>query len=251
MRKATALAVGLVVSLVPAGVANASIVATGGATVLISPPPSVNFNQLESDTQQFAFDEQQHVTLAAGLPVDITQPGTYDDESDLTPGTIPAGTVVNSQIVHCDNETQQVHQQLEGFIETDTDILGIAILSDALDATDVLGAPGTVYPTGREQRRLNLERQDDFVIEKIDARTVIVHCDIVSHVDQVRVITVGKVASSTATQIHNASHADITGTTVPAGTIVHDQATVSGSGATPTGSVTFTRYATGDCSGAA
>src|SRR3954447_17915839 len=143
MRKATALVVGLVAALVPAGVANASIVATGGATVLISPPPSVNFNQLESDTQQFAFDEQQHVTLATGLPVDITVPGTYDDEADLTPGTIPAGTVVNSQFVHCDNATQKVHQQIEGFVQTDTDILGIAVLAPALDATDVLGAPGT------------------------------------------------------------------------------------------------------------
>src|SRR5690349_11954064 len=230
MRKATALAVGLVAALVPAGAANASIVAVGGQTVLISPPPSVNFNQLQSDTQQFAFNEQQHVTLSSSLPVDITVPGTYDDDADLTPGSIAAGTVVNSQFVHCDNATQGVHQQIEGFIQTDTDILGIAVLAPALDATDVLGAPGTQYPTGREQRRLNLDGQNDFVIEKIDARTVIVHCDTVSHVDQVRVITVGKVASSTTTQVHDASHTDITGTSVPVGTSVHDFASVTGSG---------------------
>src|SRR2546427_209729 len=45
-----------------------------------------------------------------------------------------------------------------------------------------------------------------------------------------------------ATEIHNASHAVVT--SVPAGSTVHDKATVSGSFGTPTGTVTFTFFTT-------
>src|SRR2546430_852165 len=52
-----------------------------------------------------------------------------------------------------------------------------------------------------------------------------------------------------ATEIHNASHAVVT--SVPAGSTVHDKATVSGSFGTPTGTVTFTFFtASSVCTGA-
>ena len=44
-------------------------------------------------------------------------------------------------------------------------------------------------------------------------------------------LTVTQVASTTATEIHNADHATVT--SVPAGTTVHDQATVTGRPACP------------------
>src|SRR5437016_161835 len=51
-----------------------------------------------------------------------------------------------------------------------------------------------------------------------------------------------------ATEIHNASHAVVT--SVPAGSTVHDKATVSGSFGTPTGTVTFTFFTTSStCTG--
>ena len=49
--------------------------------------------------------------------------------------------------------------------------------------------------------------------------------------------------------IHNAQHAVVTN--VPAGTTVHDQATVTGSLATPTGTVTFKWFTNGTCDGTA
>src|SRR5438445_17059 len=50
------------------------------------------------------------------------------------------------------------------------------------------------------------------------------------------------------TEIHNASHAVVT--SVPAGSTVHDKATVSGSFGTPTGTVTFTFFTTSStCTG--
>ena len=55
--------------------------------------------------------------------------------------------------------------------------------------------------------------------------------------------------SSTATVIHNAAHATVT--SVPAGTTVHDQATVTGQAGlpTPTGTVTFSWFTNGTCTG--
>ena len=54
-----------------------------------------------------------------------------------------------------------------------------------------------------------------------------------------------------ATEIHaGTDHAtDIQNTTVDVGTVVHDQATVSGTGDTPTGTVDFARFSTNDCTG--
>lgn len=63
--------------------------------------------------------------------------------------------------------------------------------------------------------------------------------------------TVPKLPSSVVTQVHNAAHVAITNTSVTQGTVIHDNAVVTGSagGPVPTGSVTFTLYSTIDCSG--
>jgi hypothetical protein len=170
--------------------ASATITGTSGQVTKIAPPPSVLFDVLESDTTMFAFDEQQNVTLAQPLSVDITAPGTYDDSIDLTPGTIPAGTAVSSHFVHSDKIGTDVPRvTLEGTVTTDQDILGIAILAKALNNSDYLGAPGTLYPTNEFGRGLNLDSQDDFVIQQIDNRTVVIHSDVRIHSDQVRIIT--------------------------------------------------------------
>ncbi len=59
-------------------------------------------------------------------------------------------------------------------------------------------------------------------------------------------LEVTTLASNTVTVIHDAAHATVT--SVPAGTTVHDQATVTGGRlATPTGTVTFSWFTNGDC----
>src|SRR5207244_3943216 len=62
-------------------------------------------------------------------------------------------------------------------------------------------------------------------------------------------LTVSELTPTVVTEIHDASHAVVT--SVPAGSTVHDKATVSGSLGTPTGTVTFTFF-TGSsaCTGA-
>jgi len=191
MRKRTfAWALGLLAAAGLATSAGATIGSTSGQMTLISPPPSVGIGALQSNTTMYAFNEQQCVRTSVDLPVDITVPGTYDDLSDLTPGVIPAGTLVSSHFVNADKVgIQPPPIQLEGSIVTDADILGIAIVQRSLNLTDVLGAPGTVYPTGEFGRGLNLDEQNDFVIEQLDKRTVVVHSQVRIHTDQVRVIT--------------------------------------------------------------
>src|SRR4051812_23641876 len=102
MKKAIPVIAAACVSLVGAFEAGAAITGTSGAATKISAPSSVRFGALTSDTTMFVFDERQNVTLAAGITVDITQPGVYTASAQLTPGTITAGTVVSSHFIHCD-----------------------------------------------------------------------------------------------------------------------------------------------------
>ncbi len=197
------LVVGVVVFVLPAG---ASIVSVSGQIVLIAPPPSVQFGALQSDDHMFAFDEQQNVTLPADLPVDISQPGQYGPNcgcDPLTPGTIPAGTVVSSQFVHADPiGTKTPATVLDATVVTSTPIIGIEVCGPAkpsvcggnkgLDDSDaVLGAPGTLYPTGDFGRGMNFDTQNDFLVWMIDNHTVEIQTSTALHVDQVRIITAG------------------------------------------------------------
>ncbi len=54
-----------------------------------------------------------------------------------------------------------------------------------------------------------------------------------------------KLTPNVSTDVHNSLHQIVT--TVPAGSIVHDSATVTGSGGTPTGTVNFTVFPNGVC----
>jgi hypothetical protein len=179
--------------LVAAGLSTAvwaSITTVSGEMTLIAPPPSVEFNTLESNTTQFAFAERQCVTLGSPLKVNISTPGTYDEQTDLTPAVIPAGTRVSSHFVDADKIGQGVPRiELEGTLKIDADILGIIVRQGALDASDFLGAIGTVYPTFQFGRSLALNaQQNDFVVLDADLRTVTLHTDNSFHSDQMRVI---------------------------------------------------------------
>jgi hypothetical protein len=187
IRPLTAVAV-VLVSASLAGAAGAAIVVAAGDAKKIPPPASVRLGMLQSDARIFAFDEQQCVRLDRALPVNITQPGRYDEQKDLTPGRIPAGTLVSSHFVHVDSETGARGNPIffSGRVATDARVLGIAIFQRALNDTDVLGAPGTEYP--KQSRQLNIW-VNDFVVLERDARTLRVRLGNHTHSDQIRVIT--------------------------------------------------------------
>ena len=197
------MVVGVVAFALPAG---ASIGSVSGEIVQIAPPPSVLFGALQSDDHMFAFDEQQNVTLAAALPVDISQPGQYGPDcgcDPLTPGAISAGTTVSSLFVHADPiGTKKPSTVLDATIVTTTPIIGIEVCGAAkpsvcggnhgLDASDaVLGAPGTQYPTGVFGRGMNFDTQNDFLVWMVDNHTVQIQTSTAAHADQVRIITAG------------------------------------------------------------
>lgn len=146
------LLAGLLIHAVDASAADVDF--TVGSLVLISPPASVVEGALEDTSTAVVFYERQRVLLASDLSVDATNPGADVNASGVggDPGLIPAGTLVDSFLVHFDPVGQPTDLNVTvswflGFQSTDR-ILGL-IYSDALlDASDFLGAPATTYPTG-------------------------------------------------------------------------------------------------------
>ncbi|HEY3240645.1 MAG TPA: hypothetical protein VGL92_13830, partial [Acidimicrobiia bacterium] len=152
-RMVVAGAVVAVAAFVQLGSAGAQLAGTGGGVVKVAAPSSVLEDAYESETEIRAFDEGQGVTLAAPLAVDITVPGDYAAVDDLTPGTIPAGTRVNSHLLHADpvGSPDPLEPVLvAGAVTFDTKILGVIILNTIADPnlnnSDGLGAAATDYP---------------------------------------------------------------------------------------------------------
>jgi hypothetical protein len=76
-RYAIGAALAVAARFVAGGARSAAIVATGGQIVQLAPPPSVSIHQRESDTEMFAFDEQQNVVLP--VPLDHWKQGHHND----------------------------------------------------------------------------------------------------------------------------------------------------------------------------
>jgi hypothetical protein len=166
----------------------AAIVSTTGAVVETDPPESVIHQHYESDTEIRAFDEVQSFTLESDMSANITSQGTYGGTPDLSPGTIPAGTVVSSHFLHLDPRKFNP-VVLPGAVTFDADIIGVIVLDDELDSSDgVLGAAGTTYPSN-DYRGLELDVNRDVVIIDPDLRTLTVLFEAGENIDQIRVIT--------------------------------------------------------------
>jgi hypothetical protein len=188
MRTFLAGGVAVVMAAAFSTVARAAIQSVSGQMTIVSPPPSVEFDQLESNTTQFAFAERQCVTLGSPLPVNITVPGTYSTAASLTPGKIAAGTLVSSHFIHADQLEGGGQVVLQGTLTTDATILGVIIRTPGLDGSDFLGAIGTLYPTGFNGRGVEFGQGDTVTLDAgLQAVTLLSHNR--DHVDQVRVLT--------------------------------------------------------------
>jgi hypothetical protein len=199
----------LVTILTAVTVCNAGILTTSaGVVVLGSPPPSVELNQLESNTDIFVFQERANFTLPAPLPVDVTLPGTYDELSDAPPppSFLPPGMVVNSYFVHADADLPLLST---GFVtypnrsitfDPTEVVIGIQFRNLTLILSHpLIGAPGTAYPPPPLSSGLNLADifilpTDDSFILSADRRTVTFNLAVGSGidgggVDQARIIT--------------------------------------------------------------
>ncbi len=189
--RAALLAATLASGTVVAGTATAGAVigSTSGAVVLVAAPPSVVPGAFESPSSIFAFNERQGLTLASSLGVDISTAGVYDQISDIHPSTLAAGTVVDSHFLHGDNTTTGTVFR-SGTVTFPTQIIGVMVTVRKLNGSDILGAPGTVYPTGNINRNLEIgEAPLPDIIILPDLRTVQVNLNIGFGFDQVRILT--------------------------------------------------------------
>ncbi len=120
----------------------------------------------------FAFDEEQNYKVATDLTLD-------------TGGVIKAGTVVSSQYVFFDPKRSSRQQ---GFVDFDSQILGIATSLGSLAMTDFLGLDPVTYRTPRLR---GLERDDEAIIDASLANRLLVDWRASSPGDYIRVLTLG------------------------------------------------------------
>ena len=188
-RTATGLAAVFV--LLMSSVSFGGIIATTGDVVIVDPTSVLPGEQEDNDTI-FVFPEQQGAVLSSVVPIDVATPGTVTTSSDLVRGAIDAGTQVNSYFVHFDPVgSPAAGLTTMGSLTFPYEVLGIQVVSDALDAGDgPLGAAAATYPGGVADRGVELNAfGPDFINLAPDRLSVtfLFHAD--DDLDSIRVIT--------------------------------------------------------------
>ena len=135
-----------------------------GNGVLVAPPASV-VPGASSNSDYVVFNERSGA-LASSVTLDEsgTDHGGHDGLSTFVPVTLPAGTLFGTTLVQLDPEQAGKVTSGAAVIHFSSKILGIALRSSTLDATDVYGHPGTTYPTGNPIRGIESTHDDKFTI---------------------------------------------------------------------------------------
>ena len=193
----------LIVIIALALPASASIIATFGDIVLVSPPGSVQVGFYENNTKIRIFVEQEAFELPSRVRVDITDPGLYDDDAELDSDSfVHRGRLVDSYLLHADPRNfppEQNYCEYRGRVTFDTRILGVIVLRGHLrNSDDSLGASGTLYPTTEPSTGLELCDTEDWV-KLIDRHTLQVHFKVHGEADEVRVLTAAEAVPEPAT----------------------------------------------------
>src|SRR4051812_16195189 len=134
----------VLIGLISASIASpifAGINGTGGATVVVANPPAdIGVGKWESNTEVRAFAERTSFTLPSTITVDRHSPGTSPGalDSNLDTGTIAAGTIVNSYLLHFDivgAPEGPAGGQATGSISFAEPVLAVIALASSLDAS--------------------------------------------------------------------------------------------------------------------
>lgn len=178
-------------SLSPMQTACAGTIVTGDVEMVLA-PASLELNAFESNDRISLIKEQANIVLAADLTVDVDgSPGVYDDLADLTGGVLPAGSVVNSYLLHFDPASvPQVAAEGAGSVTfSDGQIVGLMLRQSTLASSDFLGALGTTYGGVFRQFELlaGLPVSDSAEVSA-DRRTVTVTFRATSQYDELRVL---------------------------------------------------------------
>jgi hypothetical protein len=141
----------------------ADLVVSGAIVQISAPPSDVQNNDPMSNDHAFIWSERSALVLPTAVSVDMTKIGTSDSSNNYSPspGTIPAGTRVDSYLIHSD-PMGSGQQNYVASVTFDTPILGIIDTINGLASTDsLLGNPGTIYPGASTDR--GLESPDSLV----------------------------------------------------------------------------------------
>lgn len=186
MKRTDVLWAGMSVCLVT-GIANAEIIGTGGAGVVVPAPVSLLPGSLDSATTIFGINERQNIVLGGDLWVDIRATGVVSAWNELSGGVIPAGTAVSSHLIHMDTDTDE-QMLVEAIFTFDAPILGLIVSRKSLLESDPnLGFVSTLYDDG-EWRGPELEVVDRVAIGE-DGRSVWVMMQQTTELDEIRVVT--------------------------------------------------------------
>lgn len=155
--------------------------------VFVGAPASVVVGASQSSTVARVFVEQTAEVLSSDLPVDLSGPGRYSALGSESPGSIAAGTSVQSWFIHFDPVAGT--QFVDASVTFDKEVLGLIFLLPNLEASDAqLGAPLVAYPTAGAEPDRQVEAGQDFVVFADDRRSVRVHMVATTGSDHVRVI---------------------------------------------------------------
>lgn len=157
-------------------------------------PPSLDLNAISTnDTvpgyNAFAYDEGQSVALPSALALDAHGDGAYNIPTDLNGGTVPAGTIVDSHLVHADDTPNipiGTNIVTDGVMTFDTPVLGVVTSDANLVASDFLGNSGTTFASADREADIAKPALDTV---SIAGNTVTVHFLTRAAADEVRVIT--------------------------------------------------------------
>jgi len=169
--------IAVVVALGATGVFAAVTSVTEDMVFLDPSPASVVAGAHESSDEIYVFEEKQNVFLFSDLLTDDSE-------------TIPAGTLVNSHLVHFDPVgSPSTMVSVSGTVNFDGEILGLFTTNAGLDDTDAtFGLTGTQYPTGSNRKLETGGEAPDSAT--VDGSNLAVDLHANTGIDQVRVITV-------------------------------------------------------------
>jgi len=152
-------------TIISGGVTGGSAQSAGAIFEKLTPPLSNPYgapNSVGDDTFQspnlFAFDEDQNVQVVTNpLDYDLTVGGTIGNPGGTpNPGTLGVGTVVASHYIFFDPSSAS---DVQGYVEFDSDIIGVIVTTQNLLDSDYLANTGVNYLNPGE-RGLELNNAD-------------------------------------------------------------------------------------------
>ena len=174
----------------------ANVTLTGQIVQINAPPSDVQGSDPTSNTDAYIWSERTALVLPSAVSVELTAPGTANSGNGYSPspGTIAAGTLVDTYLIHSDPTGSAQHNYV-GTVTFDAPILGIIDLTRHLANTDsILGNPGTTYPGASTDR--GLENPDN--VKWVSSNELSINFTTSTYVDEIRVLTAFVPEPSTA-----------------------------------------------------